>query len=1024
MDSANWTMIGPRPTGGGSDYVTAGRVNAIAIDPRDNNVAYIGAAEGGVWKTTDGGTTWTPLTDNQPSLATGAIVIDPNNPDTVYVGTGEENFAYDSYYGAGILKSTDGGSTWTNIVGPFLRDYIGALAISPSDGRVLLCTTTRGVWRSADAGNTWTLQLAGTVAISVAFDPTNGSSAYATLGYPYTGGNSRNGVYHSTDGGVTWTASNGSGATALPNKNVGRIEIAMAASDPATIYAQIQDASSTNSGALLGIYKTTDGGQTWNPLPLSKATLALWGGQLWYDNTIRVNPTDPNNVWSGALQIYRSLDGGNTWSALPQAGPNGSYIHVDFHALAFTADGSKLYLGNDGGVYSTTNTASRTVNWSELNDGLSVTQFYPGMAIDPANPLITLVGAQDNSTQLYTGDVSWTEVACGDGAYTAIDPAFPALAYTNCGVLSGASIQKTLKLSAGSAWISASYGIDQTDPSPFIAPLILDPSNPQTVYFGTYRLWQSTDGAGRWNAVSKDLTGGKQAGTFQAIAVAPADSNTIYITTSNGKVQVSRNILSGSAASWSDVSAGLPARTPTYLAVDPLDAATAYVTYSGFSSTLNTQGHVFKTTNGGASWSDASGNLPNTPVNAIVLDPNVPGTIYLGTDVGVMVTTDGGVTWSSLGNGLPNVVVDAMALDRGSRVLRAATHGRGVWEILVPLPSASVQPSIGSVTPASVNPGSAAFTLAVTGANFTTATVIRWNGQSRATTFVDTTHVTAQIPSSDVAAAGRALVAAFNPVAGGGSSNAFAFLIGSGPQATAQSVVSAANPLGGNGLAPRSIATIYGVNLAAQSVVADLAPPLPFTLGDTALTMMSGTQLVPLFYVSPSQISFQVPLISLGAQSLTITQGTQSVTIPVQLVSYAPAIFTTNQQGSGQAAVLIANTASITAPVGTFPNSRPAQIGEYISIYCTGLGDVSNRPALGAPSPSNPLASTLVKPTVTIGGVAATVSFAGLAPGYVGLYQVNVQVPDTAPTGAQVPLVLTIGGVNSNSTAIAVDPAQ
>src|SRR5579872_647399 len=178
IDANNWTLIGPKPTGGGTNNITAGRINAIAIDPRDNNTVYIGAAEGGVWKTTDGGATWTPLTDDQPSLANGAIVLDPNNPDTVYVGTGEENFAQDSYYGAGILKSTDAGNTWTNMQRPFLQATIGALAIRPADSNVLLCSSKLGIYRSSDGAATWISVLAGT-GTSVLFDPTNGNIAYA-----------------------------------------------------------------------------------------------------------------------------------------------------------------------------------------------------------------------------------------------------------------------------------------------------------------------------------------------------------------------------------------------------------------------------------------------------------------------------------------------------------------------------------------------------------------------------------------------------------------------------------------------------------------------------------------------------------------------------------------------------------------------------------------------------------------------------------------------------------------------------
>ncbi len=350
LDAANWTSIGPRPTDGGSTYVTAGRVNAVAVDPRDNNTVYIGAAEGGVWKTTDGGVSWTPLTDNQASLASGAIAIDPTHPDTVYVGTGEENFAQDSYYGAGILKSTDAGTTWTNIVGPFLRATIGALAISPKGSNVLLCSSNLGIYRSSDGAATWTSVLAGT-GTSVLFDPSNGDIAYAALGNIH--GNAINGVYRSTDGGQTWTLLTGSGANALPTANVGRIEIAIAPSTPTTLYVGIQESPPSTAGNLLGIYKTTDSGATWNNLNAPDICASV--AQCWYDMTIRVHPTNPDLVFAaGSLSIMRTMDGGVTWNQLSYIGPNQVQIHVDEHYLAFTPDGSKLYIGNDGGMYSTT----------------------------------------------------------------------------------------------------------------------------------------------------------------------------------------------------------------------------------------------------------------------------------------------------------------------------------------------------------------------------------------------------------------------------------------------------------------------------------------------------------------------------------------------------------------------------------------------------------------------------------------------------------------------------------------------
>jgi uncharacterized protein (TIGR03437 family) len=254
---------------------------------------------------------------------------------------------------------------------------------------------------------------------------------------------------------------------------------------------------------------------------------------------------------------------------------------------------------------------------------------------------------------------------------------------------------------------------------------------------------------------------------------------------------------------------------------------------------------------------------------------------------------------------------------------------------------------------------------------------------------------------------------------------AISFSIGPPPPASSNAFVNAANPSGGNAVAPGSIASLYGANLAPQVAIPDPAPTLPFTLGGVTVTI--GGVPVPLFYVSPTQLNFQVPLFTLTDQastSLTVTQGASGKTFTVLLKPYAPALFTTNQGGTGQASTLIAGTASLAAPSGTFPGSRPARIGEYVEIYATGLGDVSNRPGLAAASPGEPLATTVAGPAVMVGGVPATVTFSGLAPGYMGLYQINVQVPAGAPTGPDIPIVLTIGGVTSNTATIAVDPAR
>lgn len=1018
VDASTWNLIGPRPTESGTNYVTSGRVNSIAIDPRDNNTVYIGAAEGGVWKTTDGGVNWTSLTDDQPSIATGAVALDPTNPDTVYVGTGEENFAGDSYYGAGILKSTDAGATWTNIVGPFLRARIGYIAVHPTNGRVLLCTSDTGLWRSTDGAANWTRVLTG-IATSVAFDPSNGDVAYAALGA--VGGSSSNGVYKSTDGGANWVRSNGSGANSIPTLAVGRITLALASSNPSTMYASIADSTpGSTSGALLGIWKTTDGAETWNKLSIPAALVSLWSKQMWYDNALAVSPSDSKIVVAGGLALFRSMDGGNTWQVMPNIGPNRVQIHVDQHYLAFTPDATKLYVANDGGIYSTTDATVDNVgsiNWTSLNTTLAITQFYPGFSLHPTDPAIAIGGTQDNGTQRYSGQPVWNNVTCGDGGFAAIDPSSPGIVYSAC-----QNIQINLTSGNALGWLPASYGIDQSDRTQFISPLVIDPQNPQTLYFGTFRLWRSTDSAGRWTPITTDLSNGRA--TIKTIAVAPSDSNTIYVGTSDALIQVTRNAGDSAGSSWTRSTQGLPTRSVTHIAVDPIDPSVAYATFSGFAIGTDTLGHVFRTADAGLTWTDISGNLPNMPMNDLVIDPDRPGTLYVATDAGVMISTDNGASWNSLGNGLPRVVVSSLALHRPARILRAATHGRSVWEIGVPLAGASAQPTISAITPAIVNAGAGEFIIAVTGANFGTNTRIRWNGTDRGTSVIDSSHIQVAIPSHDVASIGRASLTAFDPNPGAGSSNAVAFTIGPAPASNSNAVVSAANPLGGNSLGQRSIATLYGTNLSAHTGIADSTPPLPFTLGGT--TMSIGGNIVPMFFVSPGQINFQVPFLNFTRATtvpLIITQGLLSTTFTVTVAPYAPAIFTTNAQGSGQASALINGTGSLAAPAGAFPSSRPIKRGEYLALYGTGLGDVTNRPGLGGASPTSPLAATLTKPIVTLGDQPVDptlVVFSGLAPSFVGLYQVNFQIPATAPVGDAVPVTLAIGGLTSNAATIAI----
>jgi photosystem II stability/assembly factor-like uncharacterized protein len=686
-----WTFIGPEPTipilseaFTGSPNVS-GRVTALAVDPTNASVVYAGGADGGVWKTTDGGTTWTPLTDSQVSLAIGSIAIDPSNHNIIYAGTGEDNNNADGYTGAGILKSTNGGSTWTNLPGPFVGPFdsitgggsIGSLAVHPSNGQILLAGASLpgndGVFRSTNGGTTWTNVLGGDgfPATGVVFDPTNGNNAFAAIGA--VGGNSQNGIYGSTDAGVTWSPLLVAGTAPA-----GRITIALAPSTPTTLYAAIANAT---DGSLYALYKTTNSGSTWTQLT---AAPNFCNPQCWYDMALAVAPNNANVVYGAGVYGYstnaqtsvvRSTNGGTSWSLLG-GGANGVNVHTDGHAIAFSSTAGIVYVGSDGGVWSTTNVTAATVNWTSQNNGLGLTQFYNRLAIDPTNVNRGFGGAQDNGPQEYTGSLQWTGVApCGDGGFAAIDPLSPSTVYVSG---HGPCVEKSTTGGGLNTYADVAPTIVAGGSAAFIPPVVLDPSNPTNVYVGANQLYQSTDGAATWTAISPDLT--LSGGTLSIVAVAPSDSNTIYTGSDNAVVAVTTNALSGTSSSWFNISTACP-RAVTDLKVDATTSTTAYVTYGGFSGFADTVGHVFKTTNGGGTWTDISGNLPNVPVTSFEIDPDIANTFYVGTDVGAFFTSNGGTKWSVLGTGLPNVGVMSLALQHATRTLIAGTHGRSAWAL-------------------------------------------------------------------------------------------------------------------------------------------------------------------------------------------------------------------------------------------------------------------------------------------------------------------------------------------------------
>jgi len=1000
--SQRWTLIGPQPTYDGF----SGRVTAIAINPLDPNTVYLGGAEGGVWKTTDGGARWKPLTDFQPALAIGSLAIDPSNPNVIYAGTGEANFNGDSYFGMGVLKSTDAGVTWTLLDSTdFEYLSIGSLAINPANTQVLLAAASfGGVFRSTDGGQTWTNVLQG-LSTGVVISP-KGDKAYAAM--VSFGGAS--GIYQSADSGVTWTISNGSGANTIQvPTDAFRITLAMAPSAPGTLFAGLVVSTSTAS-PLAAFYKTTDGGATWTLIPGQ----GYCENQCWYNNVLAVSPVDPNRLIGGGVRLKESTDGGATWTAAAAA-----YVHVDQHAVAFTPDGSKVFIGNDGGVWSSATTGG-PYGWTELNDTLALTQFYAGISIQPGNPAISLGGTQDNGTLTYSG-IQWQYLSCGDGAATAIDPINHNNVYISCaGVTPGRGVigRSSAGGAAGSFRI-ADAGISAIEGVPFPPYLTIDPTNPQNLYFtGNQHIYQTTDNAGNWTAISPDVTGG--ALWPCAIAVAPSDSNTVYSGSCDGAAHVSHNALSGTASTWQDISSGLPGQAITHITVDPSSPLKAYATISGFQA-----GHVFVTPDGGQSWTDIAGNLPDLPASDLVIDPELPGTLYVATDAGVFWTNTAGKVWSAIGSGLPQAAVLSLAFERTSRTLRAATHGRSVWDLQVPLQGLHLIPAISSVSPTQLPLNGANATLTVNGSNFTSASNVMINGTSHPTTFVSASQLTAVPATTELSQDELLTITVFTPGPGGGVSPSAYVKVGPNPAVFPNGFLNAASYL--SGAAPGSITAVFGANLALDQALFQTVP-LPTVLAGASLvasdpvTAFSGS--APVFYAAPGQMNVQIPWESVPFDDLSFTPfvgNTRGPAVEIAIQNFAPGIFTADQSGKGQGSITNALTGQLAAPSGMVANAEPVKHGDYISIYCTGLGWVDNPPPDGAPAPATSLVKTIVWPIVTIGAAPATVTFSGLAPGFIGLNQINAQIPKTAPTGDAVPLTISDGaGHISNTVTIAI----
>lgn len=677
IQPSSWTWLGPGSIGG--------RIRSILVHPTVSGTMWVGGVGGGVWKTINSGTTWFPLDDFMANLAVSCMAMAPTDPNTLYAGTGEGFQNLDAIRGAGIFKSTDGGTNWSQLPATTAASFhfVNRLAINPANSQIILAATGSGIFRSVDGGTNWN-QSTNAETLDIHFHPTNGGLAVA-------GG--RNGkAFFSIDGGLTWSNAAGLPSITFPWYG-GRVELAYSPSSPVTVYATVDN----NSGTL---YRSTDGGHTYS---LQNTGLNYLSDQGWYDNSIWVDPTDPNTLIVGGLDLWRSRDGGTTFTRISQWQNAPSSAHADQHAIVSSpgfngANNTTVFFGNDGGIYQAAKvyTVSTLSGWTELNHHLGITEFY-GAAGNAASGT-AIGGSQDNGTLRYTpagGIENWPAMFGGDGGFCAADPTDQNYFYGEYVFL---NIHRSTDGAASADYISGQYwnGVQwawKSDPyripdaqsgnANFIAPFILDVNQPNRILAGGLSLWRSnnakapntTSTGPAWASIKPPIPSNSY---ISALAVAPGNSDILWVGYDDGSVYASAN---GTAATpaWTRVDLGtpnLPKRYCTRITVDPSNPAQAYVTFSGFSA-----GNVWRTSDSGVTWTDLSAGLPAAPVYCLLISPADSKSIYLGTEVGVFATTDGGTTWSPNNDGPANVVVEELFWMGNN--LMAATHGRGLFSIPV-----------------------------------------------------------------------------------------------------------------------------------------------------------------------------------------------------------------------------------------------------------------------------------------------------------------------------------------------------
>ena len=646
-----------------------GRISDIEMQDNNLQMIYAGTATGGIFRSNNQGETWEPIFDDVQSLTIGDLQIAPSDTSIIYVGTGEPNAGGGSvtFDGNGIYKTTDAGKTWENI-GLKNVGSVGRLTIHPTNPNIVYVaamgylfekSVERGVYKTTDGGKSWEKVMFiadNTGAIDLVIDPINPTVVYAAFwqrertptSRKYGGNNCK--IYKTIDSGENWTElTNG-----LPTSNKGRIGLSICRDVPNTLYAIYAD----ESGDFKGIYKTENAGLNWtkvNDSGLSNS-FASYG---WWFGRIQVSPTNPDLVFLIGFNLYRSENGGDSWQYVS------SGVHVDHHSAYIHPLNNNLVVnGNDGGVYISKN---KGTDWQKSNT-LPITQFYTS-EVDYQFPNRLYGGTQDNGTnRTTTGSIDdWRRIGGGDGFVVRVDPVDNKYVYAESQY--GALSRST---NGGRNFSRATSGISGR--KNWNTPYVFDPQNSKTLFYGSNRIYKSTDRAVTWNMISPFLTNL----TITSISVSPIESDIIWVGTEDGRIWYTKD----GGENWQEIDENLPNRWVTRVIADPNNIQNVYITFSGYRwNEYIPHVNKLKAQSSGFTTEDLSSNLPEAPVNDLIINSIDPSVLYVGTDQGVFVSYNDGAAWEVLGSGLPTVSVLDLTFHEPTQTLVAATYGRSMYKI-------------------------------------------------------------------------------------------------------------------------------------------------------------------------------------------------------------------------------------------------------------------------------------------------------------------------------------------------------